>query len=47
MNQDLRLGQPSCSMRNSRSSSPAMLKDFYVQALFMGLLTAFVGSASS
>ncbi|MDV4153613.1 benzoate/H(+) symporter BenE family transporter [Rhizobium brockwellii] len=34
-------------MRHSRSSSPAMLKDFSVQALFMGLLTAFVGSASS
>lgn len=24
-----------------------MLKDFSIQALFMGLLTAFVGSASS
>ncbi|KPH09027.1 benzoate transporter BenE [Rhizobium acidisoli] len=34
-------------MRHSRSSSSAMLKDFSVQALFMGLLTAFVGSASS
>jgi benzoate membrane transport protein len=27
--------------------SPAMLKDFSIQALFMGLLAAFVGSASS
>ncbi|WP_221107145.1 benzoate/H(+) symporter BenE family transporter [Rhizobium lentis] len=37
-------------MLHAHSRSPrvsAMLKDFSVQALFMGLLTAFVGSASS
>ena len=30
-----------------KAFSPAMLKDFSIQALFMGVLAAFVGSASS
>ncbi|NEJ01510.1 benzoate/H(+) symporter BenE family transporter [Rhizobium ruizarguesonis] len=34
-------------MRHPAATSPAMFKEFSVQALFMGLLTAFVGSASS
>ncbi|TAX82705.1 benzoate/H(+) symporter BenE family transporter [Rhizobium ruizarguesonis] len=34
-------------MRHPAATSPAMFKEFSVQARFMGLLTAFVGSASS
>jgi benzoate membrane transport protein len=35
------------SMRHVVGNGPAMLKDFSVQSLFMGVLTAFVGFASS